>query len=81
MQRTVMVLIWLHSSGEGATRCILLALEEAKQHGVEHIDYVNTHGTSAPAGDVTELKAMERAFGEGQVPALSSTKSMTGHKA
>ena len=56
-------------SGEGATRCILLALEEAKQHGVEHIDYVNTHGTSTPAGDVTELKAMERAFGEGQVPA------------
>jgi 3-oxoacyl-[acyl-carrier-protein] synthase I len=66
-------------SGEGATRCILMALEEAKQHGVESIDYVNTHGTSTPAGDVTELKAMERAFGEGQVPALSSTKSMTGH--
>jgi 3-oxoacyl-[acyl-carrier-protein] synthase-1 len=66
-------------SGEGATRCILMALEEAKQHGVDQIDYVNTHGTSTPAGDVTELKAMERAFGEGQVPPLSSTKSMTGH--
>ncbi|MDM1781161.1 beta-ketoacyl-ACP synthase I [Acinetobacter indicus] len=66
-------------SGEGATRCILMALEEAKQHGVDKIDYVNTHGTSTPAGDVTELKAMERAFGEGQVPPLSSTKSMTGH--
>ena len=51
--------------GEGATRCILMALEEAKQHGVEHkLDYVNTHGTSTPAGDMTELKAMERAFGE-----------------
>ncbi|MFC3902422.1 3-oxoacyl-[acyl-carrier-protein] synthase I [Acinetobacter marinus] len=66
-------------SGEGATRCILMALEEAKAHGVEKIDYVNTHGTSTPAGDITELKAMERAFGEGKVPALSSTKSMTGH--
>ena len=66
-------------SGEGATRCILMALEEAKQHGVDKIDYVNTHGTSTPAGDVTELKAMARAFGEGHVPPLSSTKSMTGH--
>lgn len=66
-------------SGEGATRCILMALDEAKQHGVDHIDYVNTHGTSTPAGDITELKAMERAFGAGHVPQLSSTKSMTGH--
>ncbi len=66
-------------SGEGATRCILMALDEAKQHGVESIDYVNTHGTSTPVGDITELKAMERAFGEGKVPAFSSTKSMTGH--
>lgn len=66
-------------SGEGATRCILMALDEAKQHGVEKIDYVNTHGTSTPAGDVTELKAMERAFGQGKVPPVSSTKSMTGH--
>src|SRR5690606_19308559 len=65
-------------SGEGATRCILMALEEAKQHGVESIDYVNTHGTSTPAGDVTELQAMARAFGEDKVPPLSSTKSMTG---
>lgn len=66
-------------SGEGATRCVLMALEEAKQHGVEQIDYVNTHGTSTPAGDITELKAMENAFGQGKVPAVSSTKSMTGH--
>ncbi|MDO4223540.1 MAG: beta-ketoacyl synthase N-terminal-like domain-containing protein [Acinetobacter sp.] len=66
-------------SGEGATRCVLMALEEAKQHGVEKIDYINTHGTSTPAGDITELKAVERAFGEGNVPPISSTKSMTGH--
>ncbi|WLF84922.1 beta-ketoacyl-ACP synthase II [Moraxella sp. ZY210820] len=66
-------------SGEGATRCILMALDEAKQHGVEKIDYINTHGTSTPAGDITELKAVERAFGVGNVPPISSTKSMTGH--
>ncbi|MBF7683577.1 beta-ketoacyl-ACP synthase II [Acinetobacter sp. B5B] len=66
-------------SGEGATRCVLIALDEMKQHGIEKIDYVNSHGTSTPAGDITELKAMERAFGEGQVPPVSSTKSMTGH--
>lgn len=66
-------------SGEGATRCILMALDEAKQHGVEKIDYINTHGTSTPAGDITELKAIERAFGENNVPPISSTKSMTGH--
>lgn len=66
-------------SGEGATRCVLMALDEAKQHGVEKIDYINTHGTSTPAGDITELKAVERAFGTGNVPAISSTKSMTGH--
>lgn len=66
-------------SGEGATRCILMALDEAKQHGVERIDYINTHGTSTPAGDITELKAVERAFGVGNVPPISSTKSMTGH--
>jgi 3-oxoacyl-[acyl-carrier-protein] synthase I len=66
-------------SGEGATRCVLMALDEAKQHGVEKVDYVNSHGTSTPAGDITELKAMENAFGTGNVPPVSSTKSMTGH--
>jgi 3-oxoacyl-[acyl-carrier-protein] synthase-1 len=48
-----------------------MALEEAKQHGVEKIDYVNTHGTSTPAGDITELKAMERAFGSNHVRAIT----------
>ena len=66
-------------SGEGATRCINMALTEAAQHGVQHIDYVNTHGTSTPAGDIAELNAMQNAFGAQQVPPLSSTKSMTGH--
>lgn len=66
-------------SGEGATRCIKLALAEAKQNGSDTIDYINTHGTSTPAGDIPELLAIERAFGSEKVPPLSSTKSMTGH--
>jgi 3-oxoacyl-[acyl-carrier-protein] synthase-1 len=43
------------------------------------ISYINAHGTSTPAGDVTEVKAVRRVFGEGSVPPISSTKSLTGH--
>ena len=43
------------------------------------IDYINAHGTSTPAGDVTEVKAIRRVFGDGSVPPISSTKSLTGH--
>jgi 3-oxoacyl-[acyl-carrier-protein] synthase-1 len=43
------------------------------------ISYINAHGTSTPAGDVTEVKAIRRVFGEGAVPPISSTKSLTGH--
>ena len=43
------------------------------------ITYVNAHGTSTPAGDVIEVKALRRVFGEGKVPPVSSTKSLTGH--
>jgi 3-oxoacyl-[acyl-carrier-protein] synthase-1 len=43
------------------------------------IGYINAHGTSTPAGDVTEVKAVRRVFGEGNVPPISSTKSLTGH--
>ena len=65
-------------SGEGAVRCMNLALAEA---GLETVDYINSHGTSTPLGDVTELKAIATAFGDDvtKVPAISSTKSMTGH--
>lgn len=65
-------------SGEGAVRCMKLALAEA---GLETVDYINSHGTSTPLGDVTELKAIATAFGDDvtKVPAISSTKSMTGH--
>jgi 3-oxoacyl-[acyl-carrier-protein] synthase-1 len=43
------------------------------------IDYINAHGTSTPAGDVTEVKAIRRVFGNESVPPISSTKSLTGH--
>jgi 3-oxoacyl-[acyl-carrier-protein] synthase-1 len=43
------------------------------------ISYINAHGTSTPAGDVTEVEAVRRVFGEGNVPPISSTKSLTGH--
>jgi len=62
-------------SGEGAERCMHDALEMA---GNPTIDYLNTHGTSTPAGDITELKAVHRAFA-GNMPPISSTKSLTGH--
>ena len=62
-------------SGEGAERCMRDALSMA---GNPTIDYLNTHGTSTPAGDICELKAVQRAF-NGDMPPLSSTKSLTGH--
>ena len=61
-------------SGEGAIRCMQQAME-----GVEgDIDYLNTHGTSTPVGDVKELGAIQEVFG-GKSPAISATKAMTGH--
>ena len=61
-------------SGEGAVRCMKMALSTVKNK----IDYLNTHGTSTPVGDITELKAVREAFGE-NIPKISSTKSLTGH--
>lgn len=61
-------------SGKGALRCMQLAMNEANAP----IDYINTHGTSTPVGDVKELWAIKQAFKD-NVPLLSSTKSMTGH--
>ncbi|NQY63993.1 MAG: beta-ketoacyl-ACP synthase I [Alteromonadaceae bacterium] len=61
-------------SGEGAIRCMQQAME-----GVEgRIDYLNTHGTSTPVGDVKELGAIQEVFGKDS-PAISATKAMTGH--
>ncbi|MEN5267266.1 beta-ketoacyl-ACP synthase I [Stenotrophomonas sp. TWI587] len=61
-------------SGEGAVRCMNMAME----HLTGPIDYLNTHGTSTPLGDVTELKAVREVFGE-NIPPLSSTKALSGH--
>ena len=62
-------------SGEGAVRCMRMALE-----GLRHrrVDYLNTHGTSTPLGDITELGAVREVFGDA-VPPLSSTKALSGH--
>ncbi len=61
-------------SGEGAVRCMKLAM-----HGVDTpIDYLNSHGTSTPVGDVKELAAIREVFGD-KSPAISATKAMTGH--
>ncbi|WP_323847350.1 beta-ketoacyl-ACP synthase I [Microbulbifer magnicolonia] len=66
-------------SGEGAVRCMQQALAGMDGKGLEgKVDYINTHGTSTPVGDVAELKAMRTVFGD-QVPAFASTKSLTGH--
>ncbi|MFA9487047.1 MULTISPECIES: beta-ketoacyl synthase N-terminal-like domain-containing protein [unclassified Moraxella] len=64
-------------SGEGATRCMQIALAQA---GLDTVDYVNSHGTSTPLGDITELHAISDVFGGAdKTPPISSTKSMTGH--
>ena len=65
-------------SGEGAVRCMRMALAGLNGTPVGGIDYLNTHGTSTPAGDIVELKAVSEAFG-GKVPPLSSTKALSGH--
>lgn len=61
-------------SGEGAARCMRQALATIKGD----VDYINTHGTSTPVGDLAELKAIREVFGD-KVPHFSSTKSLTGH--
>jgi len=64
-------------SGEGGERSMRLALATLPEG--RRIDYINAHGTSTPAGDVTEVEAIRRIFGAGNVPPISSTKSLTGH--
>ncbi|WLA00556.1 beta-ketoacyl-ACP synthase I [Xanthomonas translucens] len=61
-------------SGEGAVRCMQMAMQGV----AAPIDYLNTHGTSTPLGDVTELGAVREVFGDA-VPPLSSTKALSGH--
>jgi len=61
-------------SGEGAVRCMKMALSTSRNK----IDYINTHGTSTPVGDITELKAVQEVFKD-SLPKISSTKSLSGH--
>ena len=61
-------------SGEGAVRCMQMAIKNI----TKSIDYINTHGTSTPAGDIVELNAMRKVFRE-NMPYISSTKSLSGH--
>jgi 3-oxoacyl-[acyl-carrier-protein] synthase I len=62
-------------SGEGAMRCMQMAMSTAKHP----IDYINSHGTSTPVGDVKEITAIRNTFAGRTIPAISSTKSLTGH--
>lgn len=68
-----------HPEGIGAANCMRLALEAANLAPTD-VDYINTHGTSTPLGDIAELKAIQKVFGEDIYGLnISSTKSMTGH--
>jgi 3-oxoacyl-[acyl-carrier-protein] synthase-1 len=62
-------------SGEGAVRCMQQALSTV----TGDIDYINAHGTSTPAGDMQELKAVKAVFADGSIPVVGSTKSLSGH--
>jgi 3-oxoacyl-[acyl-carrier-protein] synthase-1 len=68
-------------SGEGAQRCMELALAGFDGNGLtQPVDYINAHGTSTPVGDVKELEAVRAVFGAlGYLPVVTSTKSLTGH--
>lgn len=69
-------------SGDGAYRAMKMAVEHAKENGVDisEIDYINAHGTSTPLGDVGEAEAVKRLFGENvKSLSMSSTKSSIGH--
>jgi 3-oxoacyl-[acyl-carrier-protein] synthase-1 len=62
-------------SGEGAVRCMKLALENVKAP----VDYINPHATSTPVGDIPEIEAIKQVFGVDKMPPVSATKSLTGH--
>lgn len=64
-------------SGEGGERAMRLALQSLPEG--RKVSYINAHGTSTPVGDVGEIEAVRRVFGQGTTPPVSSTKSMTGH--
>lgn len=66
-------------SGEGAVRCMRLALQTIDGKTIDKVDYINTHGTSTPVGDTKELEAIREVFGIDNPVAIASTKSLSGH--
>ena len=66
-------------SGEGAVRCMQLALQTIDGKAIDKVDYINTHGTSTPVGDTKELEAIREVFGTDNPVAIASTKSLSGH--
>src|SRR5262245_47191182 len=65
-------------AGEGAVRCMRMALRGHEGKGVGRVDYINPHGTATPVGDKVEIEAIREVFGK-DIPPISSTKSLTGH--
>jgi 3-oxoacyl-[acyl-carrier-protein] synthase-1 len=65
-------------SGEGAVRCMRMAMAGVDGKGVGKVDYINPHGTATPVGDEREIDAIRQVFGK-TLPPISSTKSLTGH--
>ncbi|HCO01170.1 MAG TPA: beta-ketoacyl-ACP synthase I, partial [Methylophaga sp.] len=63
-------------SGEGAQRCMEMAMSTMRN---SKVDYINAHGTSTPVGDLAELGAIKKVFAETQIPLVGSTKSLSGH--
>jgi 3-oxoacyl-[acyl-carrier-protein] synthase I len=66
-------------SGEGAIRCMKLAMKGIDGRGTPKVDYINPHGTGTPVGDEKEIGAIRETFGAGRMPMISSTKSLSGH--
>lgn len=65
-------------SGEGAVRCMRLAMKGLDGKGTPKVDYINPHATATPVGDLKEIEAIREVFGS-DIPAISATKSLTGH--
>ena len=66
-------------SGEGAIRCMRIAMQGMDGKGTPKVDYINPHGTGTPVGDEREIAAIREVFGASKSPYISSTKSLTGH--
>lgn len=66
-------------SGEGAVRCMRLAMQGMNGKPIEKIDYINPHATATPVGDQKEIEAIREVFAGSEIPKISATKSLTGH--